>query len=296
VLAPFTGAFSVLHRVASQNRLLLWIYPASRSSRIFQHVGAPTVTSDNSIARTLPGALELGSSDDLASLQSGSPSQQLSRAVKMEQDDCLVDPAIYKLDELESHVPNPDDEEDGEQRVREDEDKGADGDMDDEEVDEDVEPARKRTKGESEAGAPLTEPSTCTSRSCIDQGLPCPPCAKQNKGIAACFAQGHLYLTQKGEMPSSCKDCKARNKGALFCFKRGHMVNLRAMLGGSANETCSRAVDVDADDVDAPSAVDQAGDEDGGDENDFGEADGAEVEGDEDVSGPVSPNEEDISL
>ena len=93
--------------------------------------------------------------------------------------------------------------------------------MDDEEVDDEEEPARKRTKGELEAGAPLTDPSTCTSRSCVDQGVPCPPCAKQNKGIAACFAQGHLYLTQKGEMPSSCKDCKARNKGALFCFKRG---------------------------------------------------------------------------
>ena len=138
-------------------------------------------------------------------------------------------------------------------------------------------------------GEPLPTESThkeeqCDSRSCVDQGVPCPPCAKQNKGIAACFAQGHLYLTQKGEVPSSCKHCKARNKGALFCFKRGHMVNLRAMLGGSANETCSRAVDVDADDVDAPSAVDQAGDEAGGDENDFAEADSAGVEGDDDAT------------
>lgn len=55
-------------------------------------------------------------------------------------------------------------------------------------------------------------------------------CSNQNKGIAACFAQGHLFVVDGGAMPSSCKDCKQRNKGALFCFKRGHMHNLVPVL------------------------------------------------------------------
>ena len=138
-----------------------------------------------------------------------------------------------------------------------------------EKVDEEEEPGSKRAKMEFDAGA---LDATCDSQSCVDQGVPCPPCAKQNKGIAACFAQGHLYLTLKGEVPSSCKDCKARNKGALFCFKRGHMVNLRAMLPcGAANGMCSTVKHLDADAIDDQSAVDHADDEDGemGEENDF---------------------------
>jgi hypothetical protein len=67
---------------------------------------------------------------------------------------------------------------------------------------------------------------------------PCPPCAKQNNSIAVCFAQGHLYLTQEGEVPSSCKDCKARNKGAHFCFMKDHMVNLRVAASAVSEQFC----------------------------------------------------------
>jgi hypothetical protein len=71
---------------------------------------------------------------------------------------------------------------------------------------------------------------------CVEAGIPCSVCASQNKGIAACFAQGHLFVVEKGGLPSSCKDCKQRNKGALFCFKRGHMHNLVPVLNvGSAS-------------------------------------------------------------
>lgn len=64
----------------------------------------------------------------------------------------------------------------------------------------------------------------------IEQGTPCPVCCRQTKGVAACFAQGHLFRTAGGGLPSSCKDCKQRNKGALFCFKRGHMPELVAVV------------------------------------------------------------------
>ena len=262
-----------------------------RSSRIFQHMpGAPIPTSSKPLVRNgRSGALDL--CDDGTTLQSGSlTTPQLSKAVKMEQDECLVDPVMDSLDELEPRLANPDDDGDEEQGVEEEEDNVAEGDSDDE-VDDEEEPGSKRAKVEFDAGA---MDATCDSQSCVDQGVPCPPCAKQNKGIAACFAQGHLYLTLKGEVPSSCKDCKARNKGALFCFKRGHMVNMRAMLnGGAANGMCSTVEHLDADAIDDQSEVDQADDEDGkmGDENDFAEADDVEVDGEEDVSGPVSPAE-----
>mmetsp|Transcript_29975 Transcript_29975/g.96103 ORF Transcript_29975/g.96103 Transcript_29975/m.96103 type:complete len:462 (-) Transcript_29975:756-2141(-) len=67
------------------------------------------------------------------------------------------------------------------------------------------------------------------AKTCIEQGLPCPLCARMSKGVAACFAQGHLYISEDGELPTSCKECKLRNKGAFFCFKRGHMTRLRAV-------------------------------------------------------------------
>jgi hypothetical protein len=48
---------------------------------------------------------------------------------------------------------------------------------------------------------------------CVESSVPCISCSAQNKGIAACFALGHLYVSNSGSLPSSCKDCKQRNKG-----------------------------------------------------------------------------------
>jgi hypothetical protein len=48
---------------------------------------------------------------------------------------------------------------------------------------------------------------------CVENSVPCISCSAQNKGIAACFALGHLYVSNSGSLPSSCKDCKQRNKG-----------------------------------------------------------------------------------
>jgi len=72
---------------------------------------------------------------------------------------------------------------------------------------------------------------TLNSKSCVEQRISCPECAKLKKGIAACFGLGHLYMTLDGKVPRSCRECKFRNHGALACFNRGHMRNLRDMLG-----------------------------------------------------------------
>ena len=50
---------------------------------------------------------------------------------------------------------------------------------------------------------------------------PCPPCAEQNNSIAVCFAQGHLYLTPEGEVPSSCKDTQAPGFGGGNDARKG---------------------------------------------------------------------------
>lgn len=205
--------------------------------------------------------------------------------VKVEADDCLVDPPRQdSLEEPDSRVedddlPNQHDEELDAAGVEDDED-----DEDDEEED-GASPNRAEALETAVPGSLV-----CGSKACVDQGVPCPPCAQYKKGIAACFAQGHLYLTSDGEVPSSCKDCKQRNKGALFCFKRGHMVGLRAMLPTTIAPPFA-AADATTDDVleDDGSTEDVAVDADGMDVTLGGDAD-------DDLSGPVSPADDECAL
>ena len=287
--------------------MLLTSIGASRSSRIFQHMTPSSVTSGKTPVRTgrstasvSPGStdLNLSSAGEVKDATDGSM-EQLRTEVKTEQDECLVEPLRQDcLEELDSNLPGSQNDEEDEHVTLEDD--LAEGQVDDDEGDDDESgPESKRTKLEAVGSDEMDSNMVCGSKSCVDQGVPCPRCARHNKGIAACFAQGHLYLTVSGEVPSSCKECKQRNKGALFCFKRGHMLNLRAMLAAtSADAICAKGAPLIANE-------DEDEDDDGlsedakiEGENMLAGADDAEMdeEGNEDVSGPVSPVGDECTL
>jgi len=226
--------------------------------------------------------------------------------VKGEDDECLVEPPRNdRLDDLEEDL-QPDSQRDAAEDNAEPDDAAnladarfEDDEDDEEDDDETDDPNRPRLWVD---GAGLMD-GKGGSQACIEEGMPCPLCLKQNKGIAACFAQGHLYLTQIGEVPSSCKDCKQRNKGALFCFKRGHMHDVIAMLGASSPNSDLSQPPAPPSGESAPSLESEATsakmEEDtnayqGGDRLDVdGDRDGdggGDMSGD--VSGPVSPQDQ----
>lgn len=248
-----------------------------------------------------PGSIEPKTQTVYTLKESLGTPRQLSK-VKAEEDECLVDPP--QQDSLEQLVeqmePNS--------QLHEGEEEAADEDDDDkvaqppiEDDGEDEEDGMQMDASNVEGGEVLEGGKVCGSKACVEQAIPCPPCAKHNKGIAACFAQGHLYMTIKGEVPSSCKDCKQRNKGALFCFKRGHMVKLRAMLGA----TSPKSVPLHAGTT-LPALNSKEAEDVGGDKMDEGSDVGPDADApnasdaldldnhvnDDDMSGPVSPQDE----
>ena len=209
--------------------------------------------------------------------------------VKAEEDDCLVEPP--RQDSLEESESRIDEYNDGETAAQHEDDLEV---VEGEEHNEEDEGEVETLTNPALHGNALPGTLVCGSKSCVDQGVPCPPCAKHNKGIAACFAQGHLYLAENGEVPSSCKDCKQRNKGALFCFKRGHMIGLRAMLPATmvpagmvlARKDAVSNVDLDDDAEEEEEALEAQS-------LDAQELDG---DGDDDLSGPVSPADDECTL
>lgn len=57
----------------------------------------------------------------------------------------------------------------------------------------------------------------------IEQGTPCPVCCRQTKGVAACFAQGHLFRTAGGGAAVLVQGLQAAQQGrALLLQARAH--------------------------------------------------------------------------
>mmetsp|Transcript_22009 Transcript_22009/g.32323 ORF Transcript_22009/g.32323 Transcript_22009/m.32323 type:complete len:835 (+) Transcript_22009:1036-3540(+) len=293
------------------------------SSRIFQHMSPSSSSSSKSSSKTgrCGAVMSLGSSDGKSRAHAtahtlkeiGANAQGTSKVckvllvhddkeMKVAEDECLVEaPNQDSLDRVDSHLqPRSHDDQGDEHIANRDDDLGeVQLDSDEEEDEEDahamnnedtsqIKHLKLEEAASSREAAGVAASNSCVSKSCVEQGVPCPPCAKHNKGIAACFAQGHLYMTLKGQVPSSCKECKQRNKGALFCFKRGHMHNLQAMLGLGVPH-CGHAVST------AMLTEAAMNDQDMADVDDYAEADCDDnVSGP--VSGPVSPAHDECTL
>jgi len=294
-----------------------------RSSRIFQHMSPSLSSSSKSSSKTgrCGAVMSLGSSDGKSRAHAtahtlkeiGANAQGTSKVckvllvhddkeMKVAEDECLVEaPNQDSLDRVESHLqPRSHDDQGDEHIASRNDDLGeVQLDNDEEEDEEDAHAMNNEDTSQikhlqleevasSREAAGVAASNYCISKSCVEQGVPCPPCAKHNKGIAACFAQGHLYMTLKGQVPSSCKECKQRNKGALFCFKRGHMHNLQAMLGLGVPH-CGHAAST------AMLTEAAMNDQDMADVDDYAEADCDDnVSGP--VSGPVSPAHDECTL